>query len=185
MIDDITKDAEFRMKKSISALETTFSRVRTGRANPAMLEGVKVSCYGSTAPLSQLANIGIEEGRTLTVQPWERNLIPEIEKAIMNAGLGLNPATSGTLIRVPMPPLTEQTRKDLIKLVKKESEETRVSIRNIRRDSNSELKELLKGKLVSEDSEKKAQENIQKLTDRYIELTDKLLTKKESDLMEF
>jgi ribosome recycling factor len=184
MINNITKDAEDRMKKCIASAETAFSRVRTGRANPAILEGVRVSYYGSSTPLSQVANVGMEDARTLTVQPWEKNLIPEVEKAIINAGLGLNPSTAGMIIRVPMPPLTEQTRKDLIKVVKKEAEEARVSIRNIRRDANAALKDLLKNKSISEDDDKRAQDAIQKLTDRYIEQIEKLLSKKESDLME-
>jgi ribosome recycling factor len=184
VIDDIKKDAEARMKKSLDALENAFKKIRTGRAHPSILDSVMVPYYGADTPLKQIANINIEDGRTLAVSAWERHLIPEIERAIMKADLGLNPSSNGDLIRVPMPPLTEQTRKEMTKLCKAESEQGRVSIRNIRRDANSSLKELLKEKEISEDEERKGQDDIQKLTDKYIAIVEEMFKKKEADLME-
>ncbi len=184
MIDDIKKDAETRMKKSLESLEVAFAKVRTGRAHPSLLDGVMVNYYGSPTPLSQLANIGVEEGRTLTVSPWEKPLIPEIEKAIMSSDLGLNPSTSGDLIRLPLPPLTEETRRDLTKVVRQEAENARVAIRNIRRDANSDLKALLKEKEISEDDDRRGQDDIQKLTDKHIGDIEKSLERKETDLMQ-
>lgn len=184
MIDDIKSDAEKRMKKSIEALDGAFKKVRTGRAHPGILEGVMVSYYGVDTPLQQVANVGVEDGRTLTVSPWEKNLVPDIEKALLKADLGLNPSTSGDLIRLPMPPLTEETRRDLIKVVKSEAEQGRVSIRNIRRDANSDIKELLKEKEISEDDDRRGQEAIQKLTDQYVGLVEERLQQKEKDLLE-
>lgn len=184
MIDDIKQDAEMRMKKTIEALETAFKKIRTGRAHPGILEGVMVSYYGVDTPLQQVANVGVEDGRTLTVSPWEKPMIPEVEKALMKADLGLNPSTSGDLIRLPMPPLTEETRRDLIKVVRSEAEQGRVSIRNVRRDANSDIKELLKEKEISEDDERRGQDIIQKLTDTYVAEIESRVQQKEKDLLE-
>ncbi|MCG8314227.1 MAG: ribosome recycling factor [Pseudomonadales bacterium] len=184
MINEIKADAEARMKKSIAALETAFKKVRTGRAHPGILDTVMVSYYGTDTPLKQVANVGVEDGRTLTVSPWEKHLIPDVEKAILKSDLGLNPSTSGDLIRLPMPPLTEETRRDLIKVVKAEAEQGRVSIRNIRRDANSDLKELLKEKEISEDEERRGEDDIQKLTDKYVAVVETMLQEKEKDLLE-
>lgn len=183
MIDDIQKKAVERMAKSIESLKHELAKIRTGRAHPSLLDHITVSYYGNDVPLSQTANITVEDARTLSVVPWERNMVPPIEKAILTSDLGLNPSTSGGTIRVPMPPLTEQRRKDLIKVVRHEAENARVAIRNIRRDANSELKALLKEKLVSEDQERRAQEQIQKSTDQSIKEIDKLLEEKETDLL--
>lgn len=184
MIDEIKQDAAERMAKSVSSLVDAFKKVRTGRANPAILDGVKINYYGSDTPLSQLANILVEDGRTLAINPWEKNMVPEIEKAIMKSDLGLNPSTSGDTIRLPMPALTEETRKSFIKQARGEAEKGRVSVRNIRRDANSSIKELLKEKMISEDEERGAQEQIQKLTDKFIAEMDSLLADKEKDLMQ-
>ncbi|AJD48829.1 ribosome-recycling factor [Isoalcanivorax pacificus W11-5] len=183
MIDDIKKDAESRMKKSIEALETALKRVRTGRAHPSLLDTISVSYYGSDTPLSQLANISVEEGRTLLVSPFDKQLVPDIERAILKSDLGLNPSTAGTVIRLPLPPLTEETRRDLVKVVRSEGEQAKVSIRNIRRDANGDLKDLLKEKEVSEDDARRGEEAIQQLTDRMVGEVDKLLKTKEEDLM--
>ncbi len=183
MINEIKQDAEQRMKRSIEALHTAFNKIRTGRAHPSILDTVMVSYYGTDTPLKQVANITVEDGRTLAVSAWERNMIPAIEKAIMAADLGLNPSTSGTLIRVPMPALTEETRKDMVKLARSEAEGARVAVRNIRRDANSHIKDLLKEKEITEDEEKRAVDAIQKLTDRFIAEVDKHLQDKEADLM--
>ncbi|HET8705694.1 MAG TPA: ribosome recycling factor [Pseudomonadales bacterium] len=183
MINDIKKDAEDRMKKSIEALDHALQKFRTGRAHPSLLEGIRVNYYGSETPLKQVAQISVEDNRTLTVTPFEKNLVIEIEKAIMKSDLGLNPASAGMVIRVPLPMLTEQTRKELVKQTHKEAEAARVAVRNIRRDANATLKELLKEKEISEDEDRKAQEDIQKLTDKYIALIDKALEQKEKDLM--
>ncbi len=184
MIEDIKKDADERMKKSLVALENAFKKIRTGRAHPSILDGVMVPYYGADTPLKQVANVSIDDGRTLAITAYERQLIPEIEKAIMKADLGLNPSSNGDLIRVPMPPLTEQTRKEMTKVCKAEAEQGRVSIRNIRRDANSDLKDLLKEKEISEDEERKGQDDIQKLTDKHIATIEDMLKKKEADLME-
>lgn len=184
MISDIKKDAEARMKKSLEALETAFKKVRTGRAHPSILDGVMVSYYGVDTPLKQVANVSVEDARTLAISAWEKSLIPQIEKAIMKADLGLNPSTSGDMIRVPMPALTEQTRKDMIKVCKAEAEHGRVAIRNIRRDANTMLKDLLKEKEITEDEERKGQDDIQKLTDKYVAEVEEMLKKKEADLLE-
>jgi len=184
VINDIKKDAETRMKKSLEALETAFKKVRTGRAHPSILDSVMVPYYGTPTPLKQVANVTIEDGRTLAISAWERHLIPDIEKAIMKADLGLNPSSNGDFIRVPMPPLTEQTRKEMTKICKAEAEQGRVSVRNIRRDANSTLKDLLKEKEISEDEERKGQDEIQKLTDKYVALIEEMLKQKEADLME-
>lgn len=183
MINDIKKDAEARMKKSIEALETAFKKIRTGRAHPSILDTVMVSYYGVDTPLKQVANVTVEDGRTLAVSAWERQIVPDIEKAIMKADLGLNPSSNGDLIRVPLPALTEETRRDMIKIARAEAEQGRVSVRNIRRDANGDLKDLLKEKEISEDEDRKGQEDIQKLTDKYVAEVDALLQKKEADLM--
>jgi len=183
VIEEIKKDADQRMHKSIEALGVAFAKIRTGRAHPSILDGVMVSYYGVDTPLKQVANINVEDGRTLAISAWEKPMIPVIEKAIMSANLGLNPSTSGDLIRIPMPALTEETRKDLVKLAKSDAESARVSIRSIRRDSNTDIKDLLKEKEISEDDEKKGADAIQKLTDQYVAQIEKLLQEKEADLM--
>lgn len=175
MINEIKQDSEKRMKKTIEALHTDMSKIRTGRANASLLDHVMVDYYGSPTPLSQVANITTSDSRTILVTPWEKSMVAAIEKAILNSDLGLNPATAGTAIRVPMPPLTEERRKELIKVVRHEGEQGRVSIRNIRRDANNQLKELVKEKAISEDDERRAAEAIQKLTDRYISEVDAVL----------
>ncbi len=184
MLKDINKDAESRMGKSIEALGTNFNKIRTGRAHPSILDGVMVSYYGSDTPLSQVANVSVLDARTLSISAWDKTLVPDIEKAIMKSDLGLNPATTGELIRVPMPPLTEETRKDFIKHARAEAEAARVAIRNIRRDALGSVKGLLKEKEISEDDDRRAHDDIQKITDRYIEQVDKALAAKEKDLME-
>ena len=184
MIDDIKQDAEQRMKKSIEALDVAFAKIRTGRAHPSILDSVSVSYYGVDTPLKQVANINVEDGRTLAISVWEKPMVPVVEKAILTADLGLNPATSGDLIRVPMPALTEETRRDMVKLAKADAEKARVSIRNARRDANSDLKELLKEKEITEDDEKRGTDLIQKLTDSYIAEVEKHFQSKEADLME-
>lgn len=184
MINDIKKDAEARMKKSVDALKGELTKLRTGRAHPSLLEHITVEYYGSMVPLSQVGNIGVEDSRTLTITLWERNMIQAVEKAILTSDLGLNPNSAGTVIRIPMPPLTEERRRELTKVVRHEGEGAKVAIRNIRRDANNDLKELLKSKEISEDDERRGQDEIQKLTDRYIVEVDKVLEAKEKDLME-
>jgi ribosome recycling factor len=177
-------DAEARMKKSLENLRTELARLRTGRASPALVEHIKVAYYGNPTPLSQVANVGVADARTLTVTPWDKALVPAIEKAILETGLGLNPVTAGQVIRIPLPPLTEERRREMTKLVRAEGENGRVAVRNLRRDANQHLKALLKDKTIAEDDEKRAQEEIQKLTDRYIAEVDKLVTAKEKEIME-
>jgi ribosome recycling factor len=184
MIDEIQQDADERMDKSVKALSEAFKRIRTGRAHPSILDGVMVSYYGSDTPLNQLANISVEDGRTLAISPWEKPLVPEIEKAIMKANLGLNPSTSGDLIRVPMPALTEETRKGFIRGAREEAEKARVSVRSIRRDANGDIKELLKDKDISEDDAHRGEDMVQKVTDTHIATIDTALLAKEKDLME-
>jgi len=184
MIDDIKNDAQERMKKSIAAMIEAFKKIRTGRAHPSILDGVTIDYYGSPTPLAQVANVNVEDGRTLAINPWEKNLVPEIEKAIMKSDLGLNPSTSGDTIRVPMPALTEETRKGFIKQARAEAEGGRVSVRNIRRDANGMIKDLLKEKEITEDEDRKGQEEIQKLTDKFVAEVDALLAEKEKDLMQ-
>ena len=183
MISDIQQDASARMVKSIEALQKAFTKIRTGRAHPSLLDQITVSYYGQDSQLSQVANVSVEDARTLKVVPWEKNLIQAIEKAIMSSGLGLNPATQGTVIRIPLPALTEERRRDLVKVVKNEAEQGRVAIRNIRRDANAAIKEALKEKVISEDDARQAEEKIQKLTDQYIKEVEKHLEEKEADLM--
>lgn len=183
MIDDIRKDTEDKMNKSLASLEAAFAKIRTGRAHPSILDTVMVPYYGSDTPLNQIANIVVEDSRTLLISPWEKPLIPEVEKAILKSDLGLNPSTSGDSIRLPMPALTEENRRDLTKVAKSEAENARVSLRNIRRDANSDLKEMLKEKMISEDEERKGMEAIQKLTDAKVAVVDKMLEEKQKDLM--
>ncbi|MGD8908574.1 MAG: ribosome recycling factor [Chromatiales bacterium] len=184
MIDDIKTDATTRMGKSVESLVHELAKVRTGRAHPNLLDHIRIEYYGSEVPLSQVANINTEDARTLTVTPWEKNMVQVVEKAIMTSDLGLNPMSAGTVIRVPMPPLTEERRKDLIRVVRQEGEGAKVAIRNIRRDANHELKELVKEKVISEDDERRGQEIIQNLTNQHIKKVDELLAEKEKDLME-
>jgi ribosome recycling factor len=184
VLNEIKKDTKQRMEKSIEALHAAFNKVRTGRAHPGILDTVMVPYYGADTPLKQLANISVEDGRTLAISAWEKPLVPVIEKAIMSSGLGLNPSSNGDLIRVPMPALTEETRKDMVKLARHEAESARVSIRNARRDANSSIKDLSKDKEISEDEERRAIDEIQKVTDQYIAEVDKHLQEKEADLME-
>ncbi|HEX7027680.1 MAG TPA: ribosome recycling factor [Gammaproteobacteria bacterium] len=184
MINDIKKDAEKRMQRSIEALIHELSRMRTGRASTGLLDHINVEYYGSTMPIKQVANVVVEDARTLSITPWEKQMIPVIEKAIMTAELGLNPVTAGSVIRVPMPPLTEERRREFVRLVKQEGENARVAVRNIRRDANSDLKQLLKDKEITEDEDRRAQDAIQKLTDKYIEEIEVILEKKEKDIME-
>jgi ribosome recycling factor len=183
MIEDIKKKASERMGKSIESLKLELAKIRTGRAHPSLLDHVMVNYYGNEVPLSQTANVTIEDARTLAVTPWERTMIQAIEKAIMSSDLGLNPSTAGTVIRVPMPPLTEERRKNLIKVVRAEAENSRVAIRNIRRDGNTELKNAVKDKLISEDDDRRGQDLIQKLTDQFVKDVDGLLEQKEKDLL--
>ena len=184
MIDEIIKDAEVRMGKSIDSLKSELAKIRTGRAHPSILDQVKVDYYGTETPLSQVANINIEDSRTLAVTPWEKPMVAAIEKAIMSSGLGLNPMSAGTVIRIPLPPLTEERRRDLVKVVKHEAENARIAIRNIRRDANSDFKDLLKEKEISEDESHQSEDTVQKITDKYIAKVDELLTAKEAELME-
>ncbi|MEJ2394328.1 MAG: ribosome recycling factor [Candidatus Thiodiazotropha sp.] len=184
MIDDIKTDAATRMGKSVEALVHELAKVRTGRAHPSLLDHIRVDYYGSEVPLSQVANINTEDARTLTVTPWEKPMIAVVEKAIMTSDLGLNPMSAGTVIRVPMPPLTEERRKDLIRVVRHEAESAKVAIRNIRRDANQELKEMVKEKVISEDDERRGQEIIQNLTDQHTKKVEEVLEEKEKDLME-
>ena len=183
MISDIQQDAATRMVKSIEALQKAFTKIRTGRAHPSLLDQISVTYYGNESPLSQVANVSVEDARTLKVVPWEKSMIQAIEKAIMSSGLGLNPATQGTVIRLPLPALTEERRRDLVKIVKNEAEQGRVAIRNIRRDANAAIKDALKEKLISEDDARQAEEKIQKLTDQYIKEVEKHLEEKEADLL--
>lgn len=184
MIEDIISDAKSRMLKSIESLKGEMSKIRTGRAHPSLLEQVKVSYYGSETPLNQVASINVVDARMLGVSAFDKSSVPDIEKAIMNANLGLNPVTTGDLIRVPLPPLTEERRKDLIKVVRAEAEKARVAVRNIRRDANSSCKELVKEKMISEDDERKAEGRIQALTDENIATIDKNLEQKEAEMLE-
>jgi ribosome recycling factor len=184
MINEIKQDSERRMKKTIESLQVDMTKIRTGRANVGLLDHVNVDYYGTLTPLNQIANITASDSRTIMVTPWEKSMVAAVEKAILTSDLGLNPSTAGAAIRVPMPPLTEERRKELIKVVRNEGEQGKVSIRNIRRDANSQLKDLVKDKSISEDDERRATEVIQKLTDKYIAEVDVLLANKEKDLME-
>ena len=183
MINDVKKTAEQKMAKSLDALKADLSKVRTGRAHTGLLDHIHVDYYGSMMPLAQVANVTLADARTIGVQPWEKKMIPVVEKAIRDSDLGLNPATSGDMIRVPMPALTEERRRDLIKVVHKEAEGARIAVRNVRRDANEQLKKLLKDKQCSEDEERRAHDELQKLTDRFVAEIDQLMQVKETDLM--
>ena len=183
MIDDIKKDADGRMGKCIDALRHELAKIRTGRAHPSLLDHLRVSYYGSDVPISQVANVSAEDARTLAITPWEKNMVQAVEKAIMQSDLGLNPNTAGTVIRVPMPPLTEERRRDLIRVARQEAEQARVALRNIRRDANHELKEAVKEKMISEDDERRGQDVVQKLTDKYVKEVDQVVEEKETDLI--
>jgi len=184
MIDDIKKEVTARMVKSVDNLKHDLTKLRTGRAHASLLDHITVSYYGSEMPLNQVASVAVSDARTLLVTPWERNMVGPIEKAIMTSDLGLNPATAGTSIRIPLPPLTEERRRDLVKVVRHEGEGAKVAVRNIRRDANGQLKALLKDKKISEDADRQAQDEIQKLTDRHIQEIDRILATKEAELME-
>ena len=184
MIDDIKKDTASRMDKSLHVLEEDLAKVRTGRAHPSLLDHIRVSYYGSEVPLKQAASVSVEDARTLVIQPFEQSMVKPVEKAIMESDLGLNPNTAGTVIRVPMPPLTEERRRDLTRVVRHEGEQTKVAVRNIRRDANGDLKDLAKEKMISEDDEHRGEELIQKLTDQHVKKIDEMLAVKEADLME-
>lgn len=184
MIKDIQADADERMGKSLGSLQSTLGRIRTGRANPSLLDGIQVSYYGNDTPLNQVASISVEDARTLTISPWEKNLIPEIEKAILKSDVGITPATSSDVIRVPLPALTEENRRDLARQAKHEAENARIAVRNIRRDAIHHVRELVKDKEVAEDEAHKAEDDIQKLTDKRIGEIDAILGAKEADLME-
>ena len=184
MIDEIQEDARERMVKTIDAFKSTLARIRTGRANPALLDGLSIEYYGTPTPISQIAGVTVEEGRTLLIQPWEKNLIPEVEKAILKSDLGLTPSSSADNIRLPMPPLTEENRKNLTKQARAEAESSRVAIRNIRREANADIRELVKEKEATEDDGRRAEDQIQKITDALISDVDSILAQKETDLME-
>ncbi|MEW5790406.1 MAG: ribosome recycling factor [Pseudomonadota bacterium] len=183
-VNAIKRDAETRMKKSIEALKSELTRLRTGRASTSLLEHIMVEYYGSPTPLTQVANVAVQDARTLQVTPWERNMLSKIDKAIRESDLGLNPVSTSDSLRVPLPPLSEERRKEMVKLVRQEGEGARVAIRNVRRDANNSLKELQKNKVISEDEERRVQEDIQILTNRYIDEVDAVVEAKESDLME-
>ena len=183
-MDNLIKDVSDKMDKSLSALKNAFNKIRTGRANPALLDDIKVDYYGNPTPINQTSNISVEEGRSIVISPWDKNLIPEIEKAILSSDLGLNPSTSSDLIRVTMPALTEETRKDYIKQARAEAENSRVSIRNIRRDANNTAKEEQQVSEISEDELRRTEDLIQKETDKHISIIDTELKNKEADLLE-
>ncbi len=184
MINDILKDSKTRMEKSVEALKGQLSKIRTGRAHPSLLDGIQVSYYGASTPLRQVANVSVEDARTLTISVFDKTLIQPVEKAILQSDLGLNPMSAGTTIRVPLPPLTEERRRDLVKVVRNEAEGARVAVRNIRRDANADLKNLLKDKEIGEDDERKAVDEVQKLTDAFVKKVDEVLADKEKELME-
>jgi len=184
MINELKEDAETRMGKSVVSLQNDLTKLRTGRAHTSLLDHITVEYYGSEVPLSQVANVSVLDSRTLSVSPWEKPMVQAIEKAIMNSNMGLNPATTGELIRIPLPPLTEERRKDMIKIVRAEGEGAKVAIRNIRRDVLSDIKSLLKDKEITEDDDHQAHDEVQKITDKYVKQVDEALTVKEKDLME-
>ncbi|VAW50989.1 Ribosome recycling factor [hydrothermal vent metagenome] len=184
MIDGILKDAETRMGKSVDSLRSELIKIRTGRAHPSLLDQIMVDYYGTDTPINQVANVTVEDSRTLAVAPWEKQMVAVVEKAIMNSGLGLNPSTAGTLIRIPMPPLTEERRRELVKVVKNEGENAKIAVRNIRRDANNDFKELLKEKEVSEDESRQAEDSVQKYTDKFVTSIDEVIAVKEKELME-
>ncbi len=182
-MNNVTQDVSKRMQKAVESLQNEFKKLRSGRAHSSLLDQVMVSYYGTDTPLSQVANINVEDARTLSISPWDKQMVGAIEKAIRTSDLGLNPATTGTLIRIPLPSLTEERRKDMVRIVRQEAEGARVSVRNIRRDANTSIKALLKDKTISEDDERRLEDQVQKLTDDFIVQIDKLLTEKEHDLM--
>jgi len=184
MLNEIQQDANDRMNKTVASLENAFSKIRAGRAHPSLLEQIQVDYYGSMVPISQVANISAEDSRTLKVSPWEKDMVAIVEKAIMMSDLGLNPQTVGQVMRIPLPPLTEERRRELVRVVKDEAEQAKVAIRNIRRDANSDFKELLKEKEVSEDDARKAEDNVQKITDDHVKSVDEKLNEKENSLLE-
>jgi len=184
MLDEINRNAKAHMAKAIESLKSELNKLRTGRAHPNLLEHIKVDYYGNLTPLNQIASITVADSRTLSITPWDKNMIQPIEKAIINSDLGLNPSTAGTVIRIPLPPLTEERRKNLVRLVKTEAENARIAVRNIRRDANNNIKNLYKEKQIGEDEERRAQENIQKLTDNFIKEIDRILADKEKELLE-
>lgn len=185
MIEDVKKDATTRMKKSVEAVHDELRRLRTGRAQTSLLEHITVEYYGSQVPINQVATVSVEDSRTLVVSPWEKNMVPVVEKAILTSDLGLTPMTAGTVIRVPLPPMTEERRRELVKVVRNEGENGRIAIRNIRRDALSDCKDMLKDKMITEDEDHKAHDDIQKLTDKYVAEVDALLAEKETEIMEF
>ena len=184
MIEEIKQDADERMGKSLEVLGSNFARIRTGRANPGLLDGIEIEYYGNPTPLNQAASVTVEDARTLVISPWEKNLIPEIERAILKSDLGITPASTSELVRVPLPPLTEENRKDLARHAKQEAENARIAIRNIRRDAINDVRELVKEKEAAEDEAHRAEEDIQKLTDRRVAEVDAALAAKEAELME-
>ena len=184
MLEEIKQETLERMEKSISSLESSLQKIRTGRANPSLLDAIQIDYYGNMTPLSQVSNISVQDAKTLLISPWEKNLVPDIEKAIQSSDLGINPATSGDVIRVILPDLTEETRRDLIKIAKSEAENSKIALRNQRRDANGLLKEYLKEKEISEDDERRGQDIIQDLTDDFISKVEQLLESKEKDLLE-
>ena len=184
MLNELKQDAQERMAKTVEALSHQLAKIRTGRATPAILDAVKVDYYGSDTPIAQVAQVKVEDARTLAVTPWEKNMVPVIEKAILTSDLGLNHSTAGEVIRVPMPPLTEETRKGYVKQAKAEAEQSRISVRNIRRDVLADVKSLLKDKDISEDDERRTGDEVQKITDKYVAEIDSMLAVKEKDLLE-
>jgi ribosome recycling factor len=184
MLDDLKKDAQARMTKCVQTFQGDLKKLRTGRAHPSLIEHLKVDYYGSEVPLQQIASINVEEGRTLVVSPWEKTVVAAIEKAIHKSDLGLNPMTAGTIIRIPMPPLTEERRRDITKVVRHDAESARVAVRNVRRDVMADIKEMLKEKLVSQDDERRAETEVQKLTDKHVAEIDQLLAAKEKEIMQ-
>lgn len=185
MIDEVLKDTEQRMSKCVAAYVGTLRKLRTGRAHPSLLEHMTVDYYGSSVPLNQTANVAVEDARTLTVTPWEKSMVAVIEKAIMNANLGLTPRTAGTVIRIPLPPLTEERRRDLARLVKQEAEQGRVAVRNVRRDALNDLKEMLREKMINEDQERQTHQKVQDLTDRFVAEVDRVSEEKQKEIMDF
>ena len=184
MIEEILADAEMRMGKSVDSLRTELTKIRTGRAHPSLLDQIAVDYYGTDTPINQVANVTVEDSRTLAVAPWEKQMVAVVEKAIINSGLGLNPSTAGNLIRIPMPPLTEERRRELVKVVKNEGENTKIAIRNIRRDANSDFKDLLKAKDISEDESHDSEDSVQQYTNKYVASVDEVIAVKEKELME-
>ena len=182
-ISEIQQNTEYKMKRTVETLEDHFKKLRTGRASTGLVENLTVDYYGSPTPLSQVGNLGVSDARTITIQPWDRKMIPVIEKAILKSDLGLNPATSGDTIRIPLPPLTEERRREITKVVRSEGEDAKVAVRNLRRDANEQVKKLEKAKEVSEDDSRGAEKDIQKITDKYIEAIDKVVAEKEKEVM--